>query len=241
MKSKGVNVNYVASNALHTLSGAICVTPAIVSTTPELNADIATALLCTQLRLANIPCSVEFYADTFGVFSSHVPSNRPFESARLVRELSYDEALEIAATNSHAALQPNAIRILQEGKINAVIRSSKLDDIDTSCQQGTFITHTNDMSSRITCICLRTGIMLISIDSLEMWKRIGFLSDLFALFKRYQLSIDLVTTSEANVTVTLDADSNELEHSRLQQLLQEIRDMNCRVTLRSPCTAISCM
>jgi hypothetical protein len=113
-KSRGFSdIIYVPPNNIPDPSIFLAITPAITPTTPELNSDIATALICTQLRQAGVACDVEFYAYTFGVFSSHIPANRPFENARLVRELSYDEALEIAATNSHSALQPNAIRILQ--------------------------------------------------------------------------------------------------------------------------------
>lgn len=88
-------------------------TTAIATNTPQLNADIGTALICAQLKQAGISCSVKFYGYSWGVFTSHVPANKPFEGARLVKEMSYEEALEIAASNSHASLQANALRILQ--------------------------------------------------------------------------------------------------------------------------------
>jgi len=43
------------------------------------------------------------------------------------------------------------------------------------------------------------------MEGLGMWQQVGFLADVFAVFARHGLSIDLVATSETNVTVSLDA------------------------------------
>ena len=37
-----------------------------------------------------------------------------------------------------------------------------------------------------------------------MWHSVGFVADIFNLFRKYNISIDLISTSESNVTVTVD-------------------------------------
>jgi aspartokinase len=44
-----------------------------------------------------------------------------------------------------------------------------------------------------------------------MWHEVGFLADAFEVFKRHGVSIDLVSTSETNVTVSLDPAANSLD------------------------------
>ena len=50
----------------------------------------------------------------------------------------------------------------------------------------------------------RRGVTLINMESAAMWHQPGFLADAFAIFKRHGLSVDLVSTSESSVTISLD-------------------------------------
>ena len=96
------------------------------------------------------------------------------------------------------------------------------------------------MQPQIKCVCVRTGIIVISIDSLHMWHQVGFLSNIFAIFKKYNISINLVTTSEANVTLTLDTSDDDMEHKVLFSIISELKALNCKVEQKGPCSAISC-
>ena len=51
-----------------------------------------------------------------------------------------------------------------------------------------------------------------------MWHQVGFLADAFQVFKRQGLSVDLVSTSETNVTVSLDPSANTLDPAALARL-----------------------
>ena len=50
-----------------------------------------------------------------------------------------------------------------------------------------------------------------------MWHEVGFLADAFQVFKRHGLSVDLVSTSETNVTVSLDPAANALDQERARR------------------------
>ncbi|HLB84957.1 MAG TPA: hypothetical protein VJK00_09500, partial [Steroidobacteraceae bacterium] len=66
----------------------------------------------------------------------------------------------------------------------------------------------------------------------------GFLADAFSVFKDHGLSIDLVSTSETSVTVTLDPAVNALEPRAVQRLARDLSRI-CRVEVIGPCAAVS--
>jgi len=60
-----------------------------------------------------------------------------------------------------------------------------------------------DSAAQVKAIAIKKGITLISMESPGMWHQVGFLADAFQVFKQQGLSVDLVSTSETNVTVSL--------------------------------------
>ena len=56
------------------------------------------------------------------------------------------------------------------------------------------------------------------MDTPGMWQQVGFLADIFACFKAHGLSIDLVSTSEMNITVSLDPASNDLSPENIARI-----------------------
>jgi diaminopimelate decarboxylase/aspartate kinase len=71
-----------------------------------------------------------------------------------------------------------------------------------------------------------------------MWQEVGFLADLFAVFKTHGLSIDLVSTSETNVTVSIDPLNNALLPSALEALVRDLSQFG-KVKHLAPCAAVS--
>ena len=61
--------------------------------------------------------------------------------------------------------------------------------------------------------------MLVSMETVGMWQTVGFLADAFAVFVG-RLSIDLVSTSETNVTVSLDPSANTTDPETMTALLE---------------------
>jgi hypothetical protein len=71
-----------------------------------------------------------------------------------------------------------------------------------------------------------------------MWHQVGFLADAFAVFKRHGLSVDLVSTSETSVTVSLDPAANTLDARAIELLVADLSTL-CRVEVIGPCAAVS--
>jgi bifunctional diaminopimelate decarboxylase / aspartate kinase len=76
------------------------------------------------------------------------------------------------------------------------------------------------------------------MESIGMWQQVGFLADVFERFKRHGLSIDLIGSSEANVTVSLDPSDNLVNSNVLEALCADLSEV-CRVKVIAPCAAVT--
>src|SRR5690606_17049815 len=95
-----------------------------------------------------------------------------------------------------------------------------------------------DGSPQVKAICVKKGITLVSLESPGMWHQVGFLADAFALFKDHGMSVDLISTSETNVTVSLDPAANTLDNELLEELVEDLSRL-CRVQVIGPCASVS--
>ena len=173
---------------------------------------------------------IEIWTDVPGMFTAN-PHDIP--SARLLRQLDYAEAQELA-TMGAKVLHPRSIEPAQRQRIPIHIKCTSAPDLP-----GTVISDDiSDFGAQIKAIATKTGVMLISMESPGMWQEVGFLADVFATFKEHGLSIDLVATSETNVTVSLDRNANALEPARIDALLDALNKY-CNARQIGPCAIVS--
>ena len=155
--------------------------------------DVSAAALAASIGAKRL----EIWTDVPGVFSA---DPRVIRGARLLRRLSYAEAQEIA-TSGGSMLHPLCIPPLRDQRIPLTVRSTLQADLP-----GTRIGPAQPGGgAQVKAVMLRTGVPLVSLETLGMWRRVGFLKEVFACFGALGLSVDLVSTAESNVTVTLDA------------------------------------
>jgi len=105
--------------------------------------------------------------------------------------------------------------------------------------KGTIISaNVADSAAQVKAIAIKKGITLISMESPGMWHQVGFLADAFTVFKDHGLSVDLVSTSETNVTVSLDPAANSLDPAILEALVADLSEL-CRAQVIGPCASLS--
>ncbi|MBU6199863.1 MAG: bifunctional aspartate kinase/diaminopimelate decarboxylase [Xanthomonadaceae bacterium] len=173
---------------------------------------------------------VEIWTDVAGMFSANP---RQVPNARLLARLDYEEAQEIATTGAKV-LHPRCINPVREARVPLAIRDTNFPELP-----GTEIgAVAPDAAPSVKAISSRGGITLISMESIGMWQQVGFLADVFEHFKRHGLSIDLVGTSETNVTVSLDPTENLVNSDVLSALCADLAKV-CRVKVIAPCAAIT--
>ena len=172
---------------------------------------------------------LEIWTDVPGIFTAN-PNQ--VASARLLKQLNYEEAQEMASAGAKV-LHPRAIRPAQISQIPVYIRSTIDPDID-----GTVISSIENSWGMVKAITAKERITLISMESQGMWQQAGFLADIFAIFKQHNVSVDLVSTSETNITVSLDSLTQVVSEKQLKGLVQELSQM-CRVNVMHNCSAVS--
>jgi diaminopimelate decarboxylase/aspartate kinase len=173
---------------------------------------------------------LEIWTDVPGMFSAN-PRSTP--SARLLRSLHYDEAQEIASSGAKV-LHPRCILPAKQGQIPLWVfatQTPKLEGTHISAAGG-------DGAARVKAVCIKKGITLVSLDSPGMWHEVGFLADAFQVFKRHGMSVDQVSTSETNVTVSLDPQANSLDGAALERLTADLSQL-CRAQVIGPCASVS--
>ena len=172
---------------------------------------------------------VEIWTDVPGMFSANP---RAVPDARLLSRLDYEEAQEIATTGAKV-LHPRCIHPCREARVPIWIRDTERPEM-----AGTVIDHRAATVPGVKAISSRRGIVLVSMETIGMWQQVGFLSDVFERFKRHGLSIDLIGSSEANVTVSLDPSDNLVNSNVLDALCADLAEV-CRVKVIAPCSAIT--
>jgi diaminopimelate decarboxylase/aspartate kinase len=173
---------------------------------------------------------LEIWTDVPGMFSAN-PRHTP--QARLLRSLHYDEAQEIASSGAKV-LHPRCILPAKSQQIPIVVYATQCPQIE-----GTHISADGgDGAAQVKAVCMKKGITLVSLDSPGMWHEVGFLADAFQVFKRHGLSVDLISTSETNVTVSLDPAANSLDPQVIEQLAADLSQL-CRAQVIGPCASVS--
>lgn len=188
--------------------------------------DTSAAYLAAKVSAARL----EIWTDVPGMFSAN-PRSTP--TARLLRSLHYDEAQEIAS-NGAKVLHPRCILPARQYRIPLHVHATQTPDLE-----GTVVTaEGGDGAAQVKAICIKKGITLVAMDSPGMWHQVGFLADAFQVFKDHGMSVDLVSSSETNVTVSLDPAANTLDSRLLEAFVEDLSRL-CRVQVIGPCASVS--
>ncbi len=172
----------------------------------------------------------EIWTDVPGIYTAN-PHQLPH--ARLLKQLHYDEAQEIASMGAKI-LHPRSIAPVRSANIPMMVKYTGLPD-----HSGTRIFNESDQNAPpIKSIQLKNSITLISMDTMSMWQNPGFLADIFLVFKKYGLSIDLMSSAESNVTISLDPQAKPYDRELLESVIQEL-NVFCQAKIIEPCSAVS--
>ena len=188
--------------------------------------DTSAAYFAAKLQAAGL----EIWTDVPGLFSANP---RLVTGARLLKSLSYDEAQEIASTGGQV-LHPRCIRPVRSQDIPLRVRCADMPELP-----GTLISRDpgNDAPG-IKAISSRRDITVVSMNTVGMWREVGFLAEAFGCFSQMGLSIDLVSTAQSNVTVTLDTAQEPVDSATLARL-QHALERLCRVEIIEKAEVVS--
>jgi aspartate kinase len=150
---------------------------------------------------------VEIWTDIDGM---HNNDPRFVDVTRPVAELSFDEASELAYFGAKI-LHPSSILPAKQFNIPVQLKNT----MEPSAY-GTMISR-EEKSKEIKAIAAKDGITAIKIKSTRMLLAYGFLRNIFEVFERYKTPIDMITTSEVAVSLTIDNDTH------LPEIIDELK------------------
>ncbi len=175
--------------------------------------------------------ALEIWTDVPGMFSA---DPRVVPDARLLNSLGYREAQELASMGAKV-LHPPSIGPARRHQIPVYIKDTQRPDFNGTC----ISLGDREAQAQVKGIVSRSGITLINMEDPAMWRQAGFLADAFAVFKKHGFSVDLISTSESTVTVSLDPESAiDSDGSRFSAFLDELA-LLCRVEVHTDCVSIS--
>src|SRR6185295_17208506 len=154
--------------------------------------DYTAAILGAALRAREI----QIWTDVTGVLTA---DPRVVPQAQTVERLSYGEAAELAYFGAKV-LHPKTIQPAIEDCIPVRICNSRAPD-----EPGTLVCAQTETTPRtVKAIAHKTGVTTVQITSARMLGAYGFLRALFEVFEKHRTVVDVVTTSEVSVSLSLD-------------------------------------
>lgn len=152
-----------------------------------------------SLVAAAVNASVcEIWTDISGM---HNNDPRIVDKTVAIEQLSFEEAAELAYFGAKI-LHPASIWPAQIYKVPVkLLNTMQPDDKGTTIQEAAG-------SVGVKAVAAKDGIIAINIKSSRMLLAYGFLRKIFEVFEKYRTSIDMITTSEVAVSVTIDNDAN---------------------------------
>ena len=153
--------------------------------------------------------------------------------ARLLLHLGYAEAGELASKGAKV-LHPRAIHAAEDFGVPIHVRCTPEPEL-----VGTVIAERSvSEEAQVKAVSARKGIVLVSMETEGDWQGVGVIADVTARFKEHGVSIDLLASSQTNITAALDPRANHLEPEVLEPLLADLEDL-CEPKLIRPTASVS--
>jgi aspartate kinase len=210
------------ANVLHVIApllakGTIVITQGYIGSTKDGRtttlgrggSDFSAALLGAWLN----DNSIQIWTDVDGVMTC---DPRLVPEARSIRVMTFSEAAELAYLGAKV-LHPDTIAPAVQKNIPVYVLNSWHPDA-----KGTLITNNPEQLSGksydglVKSIAVKKGQCIINIRSNRMFGRHGFMNELFGVFSRYGISVEMISTSEVSVSLTVD------EKSFSEELVKEL-------------------
>lgn len=153
--------------------------------------DYSAALLAEALNVSEL----EIWTDVPGIYTT---DPRMVKTAHPIPEITFAEAAEMA-TFGAKVLHPSTLQPAVRRNIPVFVGSSK-----DPAAGGTWVRSTTESSPLFRAVALRRKQILLTLQSPNMLGACGFLAEVFSILARHRISVDLITTSEVSVALTLD-------------------------------------
>ncbi|HHX8353415.1 TPA: lysine-sensitive aspartokinase 3 [Vibrio alginolyticus] len=178
--------------------------------------DYSAALIAESVKAAGL----EIWTDVPGIYTTD-PRIAP--KASPIPEISFSEASEMANFGAKI-LHPSTLVPALRHDIPVFVGSSKEPE-----KGGTWIRHQVESSPLFRALALRCNQTMVTLRSANMFHAYGFLAKVFEILAKHKISVDLITTSEISVSLTLDQTDTSGGAPQLPQAVREELEELCKV------------
>jgi len=147
--------------------------------------------------------SLTIWKDVLGVLNA---DPKEFKEVQLLEHISYEETIEMAFYGA-SVIHPKTIKPIQNKKIPLIVRSFK--NLNSS---GTKVSEGVTLEPTIPCFIVKKNQVLVSISSIDFSFIVEEnISDIFKLFHKYQLKVNLIQNSAISFSVCVDTNLNHFD------------------------------
>jgi aspartate kinase len=158
---------------------------------------------------------IQIWTDVDGMLTA---DPRVISGVQVVPHLSFGEASELAYFGAKVLHPATILPAVAQNIPVRILNSRRPQDA-----RGTLITRERPASERpLTAVASKKGVTVVDITSTRMLMAHGFLARIFAAFEEHRTAVDVVTTSEVSVSVTVD-DARRL--GEIAASLREVADV----------------
>ncbi|NNN48840.1 lysine-sensitive aspartokinase 3 [Vibrio sp. B1-2] len=178
--------------------------------------DYSAALIAEAVQASGL----EIWTDVPGIYTTD-PRIAP--KAAPIAEISFSEASEMANFGAKI-LHPSTLLPALRHDIPVFVGSSKEPE-----KGGTWIRKRVESSPLFRALTLRCNQTMVTLRSASMFHAYGFLSKVFEILAKHKISVDLITTSEISVSLTLDKTDTSGGAPELPQAVRLELEELCKV------------
>jgi len=179
----------------------------ITTTLGRGGSDYSAAVIASVIGASEL----EIWTDVDGIMTTD-PNLVP--SAKVLEEVTYNEASEMAIFGAKV-LHPKTIFPAIDKRIPVFVKNTFKPD-----GKGTLISYKPSRKKEVKAITFRKNVTVINIRSNRMLGAYGYLARVFEIFKRFETEVDLVSTSEVSISLTV----NDTKH--LASIVKELREIS---------------
>ena len=156
----------------------------------------------------------EIWTDVNGIYSC---DPRIVKDAFIIDKIGYTASQEIAAMGAKI-IHPYCILPCAQKNIPIIIKNT----FDPIAKVNTIIYNNSDNS--MYGVTIQNNVKVFKITSMNMWNNFGFVYDIFSIFKKYNVDVNIINTSQFNITTTT-------EDTNLENLMLVKKDLENKYTV----------
>jgi diaminopimelate decarboxylase/aspartate kinase len=191
--------------------------------------DTTAALIASTINAKRL----EIWTDVNGLYTANP---KYIHNAQLIKNINYDICQELSASGSQV-LHPHCIKPCQKANIDIHIKNTFDPDnpeFTVVSTNNTSSQSNNDNHNKIYAVSVQDNVTVFHIESMDMWEDYGFVADIFTVFSKNNIDVNIITTSQFSITTTTQETSSVKLDNTFKELLTKYK-----VKMTRECSIIS--